>query len=216
VEASICSDLYSLGSSWAPKFGLSLVYRGQASIVQPDYTSSCQAAASAGAQILYLGLDASSVLRALQSCLSINYRPIFLTASSSASPVLPQQAHSDGTVVGMVALPNVVAGNAAVTEFQATLKRFAPSVQPSVPAITGWVAAKLFELAIQNVAEPPTNSGVLNGLWAIKGNDLGGLTGPLTFAKGQNAPRTLCYWVMEVSQGAFISPDGGTRKCIAP
>jgi branched-chain amino acid transport system substrate-binding protein len=216
VEASICSQLYALGPTWAPKFGLKLVYRGQGSIAEPDYTAGCQAAQQAGAQILYIGLDASSLIRMMRSCVSINYRPMFLTASSSAGTAVLAQDGSDGMVVGMTALPFMVTSNAGVVEFQNTLARYAPGVPPSVPAITGWIAAKLFELAVEDGHAEPSSQEVLNGLWAIHGNTLGGLTGPLDFAEGQNPPRTLCYWVMEVEHQQFVSPNGSAGKCIAP
>jgi branched-chain amino acid transport system substrate-binding protein len=184
--------------------------------VQPDYTAGCQAAQQAGAQILYIGLDASSLLRMIRSCVSINYRPTFLTASSSAGAAVLTEDGSDGMVVGMTALPFMVTSNPAVVEFQNTLARYAPGVPPSVPAITGWIAAKLFELAVDSGRGDPSSQEVLNGLWSLRGDTLGGLTGPLSFTKGQNAPRTLCYWVMRVNHQQFVSPNGSTGTCIAP
>jgi hypothetical protein len=50
--------------------------------------------------------------------------------------------------------------------------------------------------------------GILQSLYRIKNNDLGGLTYPLTFSAGKNAPRVLCYWLNEVRAGTLIVPPG--------
>jgi branched-chain amino acid transport system substrate-binding protein len=214
IEASICSRLSDVAPALAPKFGLGIVYQGKVSIAQPDYTASCQAAQAAGAQILVIAADANSLQRVARSCSSVSYRPLYVTGGSVALPSLTADAQLDGLVVGMNVMPPMVTSNNAVVEFQNALKQFAPGLQVSAGAITGWVSAKLFEFAAQALPQPPTSQSILDGLWSIKDNDLGGLTQPLTFTRGQAAPRILCYWLMQIKGGQYMTPDGGKRVCV--
>jgi hypothetical protein len=83
-------------------------------------------------------------------------------------------------------------------------------------AIQGWVSARLLEAALRKAADPTTSTGILQGLYSIRGDDLGGLTYPITFTAGaanNTAVMPACYWVVKVQRGAFVSPDGGQRHC---
>jgi hypothetical protein len=66
----------------------------------------------------------------------------------------------------------------------------------------GWVATQLFDDAATNVPEPTTSQAILNGLWTIRNDDLGGTTYPLTFVKGQDARQQYCGWLIEIRQWA--------------
>jgi branched-chain amino acid transport system substrate-binding protein len=101
----------------------------------------------------------------------------------------------------------------AVDAFNAAMAKYAPGVPVDTNTMVGWVAAKLFEEATTHLSEPPTSASVLAGLWSIKNNDLAGLTYPLTFTKGQNAPKVFCYWLITIQGGKFVSPNGGQRSC---
>ena len=215
IEGQICSNAYHLAPEYAKEFGLELVYRAQVSIVAPDYTSNCQSAKSAGAQLLFLGLDTNSIDRVTRSCNSLSYKPQYVTciacigngAASARNPLL------DGTMIGGVTIPWTEVANPSVAQYHAVLKRFAPGRQPDGFGMAGWIAAQLFQLAAQQVSETPTPEEILKGLWSIKANDLGGLTQPLTFNEGQPAPRSFCYWIIALKDGKYASPDEGKRRC---
>ena len=42
---------------------------------------------------------------------------------------------------------------------------------------------------------------------------LGGLTHPLTFTKGQNAPRMACWWQLVLVKGKWTAPNGMKVAC---
>src|SRR5262245_63627784 len=96
------------------------------------------------------------------------------------------------------------------------MKTYAPGIVPDGSSIQGWVSARLLEAALRKATDPTTSAGILAGLYAIHGDDLGGLTYPISFTQGAannagNMPA--CYWVVKVQHGAFVSPDGGQRHC---
>jgi branched-chain amino acid transport system substrate-binding protein len=195
------------------KYHLNLVYRAQVSIAQPDYTANCQAAKNAGAQIFYLALDTNSVERAAASCTSISYKPIYVIPSLVTLPDLVSDPHLDGAVAAQNTMIWFNTASPSVAEFQQALKRYAPGQVPSSSGMAGWVSAKLFEEATRNLSEPPSSQSVLDGLWSIKGNDLGGITAPLTFTRDENNTLPFCYWINQIQGGKYVSPNAFTRTC---
>jgi hypothetical protein len=54
---------------------------------------------------------------------------------------------------------------------------------------------------------------LFSDLWAIKGDTLGGITSPLTFAENQNAPIVTCWYNLTIKQGGWASADGAQQHC---
>jgi branched-chain amino acid transport system substrate-binding protein len=213
IEAPICSTMYTTGGATAAQFGVSMAYRAQVSLAQPDFTSTCQAAQSAGAQVLVLAVDPNGISRFARSCSSVNYHPQLATGGPVVNSVLLTDTALDGIFVGSVVAPYSLTSNPAVAQYSSTLKQYAPGIVPDGAGMTGWVSAKLFELATQHLSEPPTSQSVLDGLWSIKDNDLGGMTQPLTFVKDQNTPVKFCFWSSQVRGGQLVPANGGQRTC---
>ena len=61
--------------------------------------------------------------------------------------------------------------------------------------------------------EPPSTEALLRGLWSLQKDDLGGLTGPLTFKENQPAPRTMCWWNVALTGGKWTTNDRYQRHC---
>jgi branched-chain amino acid transport system substrate-binding protein len=213
IEVPLCSRLYTVGPVFAPSVGLNLVYRGQASLVTPDFTSECQAAQGAGVQLLFVMLDSNSFQRVGRSCATVNYHPILATGTSIATPSMATDSHLEGALIGMNFVPWTL-NTPSLSEYRSALKQFAPNLPIAPITLVGWISAKLFQTAAQHLTEPPTSASLLAGLWSLKGDDLGGLTIPLTFTQGQNAPQTLCWWSVEqIKNGQYATPYGGQRTC---
>jgi ABC-type branched-subunit amino acid transport system substrate-binding protein len=214
IEVQSCAAFYDNAPKLAERFGLDLVYRGRASVVQPDFTSHCQAAKQAGAEMLIIGLDGNSVARLAKSCAAVNYKPVLSLPMSAGDNEMLKNPQLDRLVVAMPLLPFILSDRPPILEYQQTLKQFAPNLPISAATIAGWSAAKLFEAGTKDLAGLSSKE-ILEGMWAIKENDLGGLTHPLTFTKGQPAPQVLCFWQMQIQSGKFVSPDEGVRTCPA-
>jgi hypothetical protein len=100
-----------------------------------------------------------------------------------------------------------------VAEFLAALRKYAPSTAPSISALGGWTAGKLFGVGLSGATEP-TRQGLLASMYKIKGNDLGGLTYPLTFTAGQPPPRVACNWIGVNRGGKLVAAiDNGGAFC---
>jgi branched-chain amino acid transport system substrate-binding protein len=67
--------------------------------------------------------------------------------------------------------------------------------------------------AAKDLNASPTSAELLQGLWSIKNNNLGGLAPPLTF--NQNAPATPspCFFLMTIQNGQFVDLNNGNTQC---
>ncbi|HMC05723.1 MAG TPA: hypothetical protein VKJ83_09655, partial [Actinomycetota bacterium] len=79
--------------------------------------------------------------------------------------------------------------------------------------VNGWVSAKTFDIAARNLPDRPTNEDVLNGLWAVNGDSLGGLTYPLHFPKMGNSPKKACWSAVVIRSQKFVAPNGSALTC---
>lgn len=196
--------------------GLEVVYRARASLAQPDYTAPCLAAKGEGAQMMFVALDGQANQRLADNCAAVDFRPLLVHSAQSTTPAELERPSMDGAYVGQSTAPWFSTSIPAVAEYDRVLKAYAPSVVSDGSAIQGWVSARLLEAALRKASDPTTSAGILEGLYSIRGDDLGGLTYPVSFTKGApnnagNMPA--CYWVVRVQRGAFVSPDGGQRHC---
>lgn len=80
--------------------------------------------------------------------------------------------------------------------------------------MAGWISAQLFQMAAQHVSAIPTNTDILNALWKIQSNDIGGTTYPLTFTKGQPVKPRTCYWVVADHNGTYVNVGSGKLHCL--
>ncbi|MGQ0847478.1 MAG: hypothetical protein ACT4QF_25450 [Sporichthyaceae bacterium] len=91
---------------------------------------------------------------------------------------------------------------------------------PDGASILTFVAAKLFEAVVATVAdraatEPVTSALVLAGLGKIRNETLGGLTGPLTFAPGQQrAVSNGCVFYQLLDERGWSAPRGTKPVCL--
>jgi branched-chain amino acid transport system substrate-binding protein len=215
VESAACEDADRIPAEEAPRLGFEHVYRGRASLSQPDFTAECLAARNAGAQVFMIGLDATSQLRIANACARQGYRPVFATGGIAApsEKVVKEEPNLDGLLVTSNGFPYFQSGTPATDEFHQAMRTYAPKEPLGVGPATGWVSAKLLEKAAANLPEPPTSEAILQGLWMLHEETLDGLTGPLTFVANQPAARTTCWWPIVVKNRSWASPDGFQRHC---
>jgi branched-chain amino acid transport system substrate-binding protein len=215
VEAQVCEDAERGVAEEAPRVGFQHVYRGRASLGQPDFTAECLSARNGGAQVLVTALDPQSVVRLANACARQGYRPVFSTPVSAtpSEKVVKEEPNLEGMVVPTNVFPFFQSGTSATDEFRRVMGTYAPKEPLSLGSATGWVSAKLLEKAAANLPEPPTSEALLQGLWTLRDDTLDGLTAPLTFVANQTATRIMCWWPMVVKNHTWTSPNGFQRHC---
>ncbi|HWB65635.1 MAG TPA: ABC transporter substrate-binding protein [Mycobacteriales bacterium] len=207
IEVQLCSSAYAVAPGLAAKQHLRVAYRGQVSLTQPDFTSSCQSAQRAGVNYLDIGLDTNSIERVIKDCTSIGFHPLYFTGGPLETPSLAADPQAEGFyVASYVDLYNDTA-NPQIRSMRAALAKYAPGLAPSIGTTVGWAAAQLFQWALEHAATP-TSAGLLKALVSVRHNDLGGITQPLTFTAGHDAPRVTCFWLGQIHNGDLRTPPG--------
>jgi branched-chain amino acid transport system substrate-binding protein len=220
VEASICTGLknnfpHSIERAKAAT-GPSLAV----SLTQPDFTSECQQMKAAGVNVLFFGLDGSASIRATRSCASLNYFPTIATGAIavSAQAAADQGLRRNVTFLGSGVVPYTNTDSPATQAFHTAMKQYAPSNLEDQQTMLGWAAGKLFEAAMAKEAAKAragnvTTAMVLDGLWQLKDEKLGGLTPGATFVKGEHAAIDDCYYPLRLDAKGFTAPKGSKPVC---
>lgn len=215
IEAAECSIYGKYGAQDTKAVGLHLLYSGSASLTAPDYTSQCLNAKRAGVTALFVVLDPNSIHRAAANCRNAGYSGQFVVGSTIVVPDEATDPNLRGTVFGDPVKPWVTTSNPQVKLMNQVLGKYAPGVSPVGSSALGWTSAQLF--AYSSTFWPNTNTitsaDIINAMDKVKNYDVGGMTGPLTFTQGHNAPQVTCWFQMGMRNGGFFSPDNGARQC---
>ncbi|MGQ0464210.1 MAG: ABC transporter substrate-binding protein [Sporichthyaceae bacterium] len=219
VEVSICTGVKNNHEKAARRAELKLGPIRAASLTQPDYAAECQAMKQAGVTVLFLALDGSGSSRAARSCVSIGYTPAIASSAIaiSAAAGVDKNLRQLGTFLGNNNVP-FMSDSPAAAEFRAALARIAPSAPLEQQALLGWASGKLFEAALAKVADRAragdvTTQMVLEGLWQLKNEKLGGLAPGLTFVKGKGADAADCFYGIKLGPTGYTDPLGAKPKC---
>jgi len=217
TEVSSCQQSNDTFVKYAKELGLEVVYQGRISFTQPDYTAECLQMHNAGAQAVVPVTENSSIVRLAQSCDRQGYKPTWdLSTTNDGMVKLPQ---FDNAIGAVISFPWFLHGDSpAIAEYTQALQKYAPGrVDDGVDFQSGaWVAGKLFERAAAKVSDNPTKDEILEGLWAMRGESLGGLLpGGLarTFTRNQPTPETFCVFDPRIQGGKWVAPRGTTPIC---
>jgi len=194
--------------------GLQLVAKQRYSETQPDFTAECLQMRNAGAQAVYPTGSTAAMIRMAKSCSRQGFKPVWL------SPTM------DDSVASVPEFENAIAytpvfpwflrtGNAGVEEYAAAIAKYAPDrmTKGNTFMAWAWASAKLFEKAAEHVSDKPTSQDILNALWSMKGENLGGLIPPRTFVRDQPTPETYCAYEGRVQGGKWVAPQGLQLAC---
>jgi branched-chain amino acid transport system substrate-binding protein len=218
AETSDCADGNDRLGRYAPQEGVEIVAEIQYSVTQPDFTAECLRLRNSGAQaVLPLG-DNSSLVRMVQSCARQGVRPTWIIPSADDSmAAIPE---FDGSIALTPAFPWFLrSGGPAVDEYVQALRTYAPTrLEKGVSyQAWGWQSAKLLEAAARGrLSSQPTSQNILDGLWALNGETLGGLApgkAARTFSQGQPSKETFCVYETRISGGEWVAPQGLTPVC---
>jgi branched-chain amino acid transport system substrate-binding protein len=211
-EVAACAQSIPLEKADAASVGISLAYTGSFSASAPNYTAQCLTAKQDGVQALFVaGANTASNQRVLDDCASQSYKPTAVAAvgtlgtATAKDPQIPVQWGYTGTLPWFVK-------NSATTTFDQVMGGYLPSATTPATVMGTWTGLQLFAAAAAHVGATPTAQDIYTGLYALDGNNLGGLTSPLTFKSGQPHPVN-CVFVYEIKNGSYSTPEGTAPVC---
>ncbi|GAA0636009.1 hypothetical protein GCM10009547_45280 [Sporichthya brevicatena] len=220
VEASACGTINDHFEEMADFAKGTVAFKQAVSLTQTDFTSACQGAKAAGVEVLFLSVDASSVQRAARNCKNIGYAPPLVSVSITIAPsvVADPNVRAASLYVGAPHAPYVGTGTPALDEFHAAFKKYTGKVAQDQPMMYGWVDALYFARAIENLplairSGTITTAIILDGVYSLKNETLGGLIPPMTFTRGKVAPFVNCYSALRIGKDGVTSPTGNKPVC---
>jgi branched-chain amino acid transport system substrate-binding protein len=216
-ESSVCTEQAAGVSRNAADFGFDVVYEGQASLAQPDFTAECISARNAGAEIIMPTFEAASMRRIAQSCDRQGYRPLYDLVPAIEED-FTEVASFENAVMAHYTFPGT-ADHPAAQEFRDALQTYQPDQAPIPVAASGWAAGVLFGQVAAAAFPPdatPATEPLLDALWSTQNNNVNGLLGPLTYVRDQphEATAPKCIFTVQIRGGEFVAPNGMEPSCV--
>lgn len=197
--------------------GISIAYATGISSTAPNYTAPCLAAQAAHVQALEVG-DAPTVLASVAtSCAAQGFNPQWIAAFGETDGSDLKVPALNGVKIALLNFPWMDSSTAATKTYQQAMTQYAPEFageNGDSNTAQVWASFQLFQTAIE-AAHPTgdvTTADILNGLWSLKNETLGGLAPPLTFPKGQPHP-IACGFVAGIQGGKWTEPQGLKLLC---
>lgn len=223
AEAAICTLTNSSSKAKGgivELAGVELVNSEQVTLVQSDYTSACQNAKNAGAQFLFVLVDAAAMRRVASSCAQVNFAvPIAGTAIDfTAESPNDKNLSKVGVYASAPVQPFPAKDTPELKAFHAAYERYLPGVSPDESAIEGWSAGVLLEEALAKVRAKArggdiTTDLIFEGLYALKNETARGLGPGVSFTKGKLPTMNPCYYILTIKDGEYRAPSGSKKFC---
>jgi branched-chain amino acid transport system substrate-binding protein len=213
----ICAELPPVLQKLGTPEGVNISYSGAIASAAPNYTAPCLAAEQSGANGVFVANGPPQTLAVVESCAAQGYKPTYIAAENSLANSLLGNSAINGAVGELTNLSATDTANPEIAAMDQALNTYKPGLTSSAEYNPGasmmWAAGLLFQAAAKagNLGDNPTPADVLNGLYALKGETLGGLTAPLTFTKGK-ATSLPCWFYFQVKDSKFATL-GTTYTC---
>jgi branched-chain amino acid transport system substrate-binding protein len=217
AELPACAVTQTLLQGFGGPLGVAVSYSSKVSASAPDYTAVCQGLIKSGVQSYTLGLGAATLKQVAAQCQQQGLKARLILSDVADSTFTSDAAFNGIEVVDDI-FPFFDESTPATKAFHAALKQYAPSVGTAAmplnsQAAAAWASGQLFQAAVRGSGTGPVTSALVKkGLYALKGETLGGLTAPLTFTAGK-ATNYNCSWVYAIKDGAFVAPNGTKATC---
>jgi branched-chain amino acid transport system substrate-binding protein len=206
AELSACSLAAQALQQVVPAAHLKWGGSWSVSATASGYQAQCLAAKNADVDLLTFSGPPNEPLRFMSDCQGLGYKPNFVSGSAFVQPSWLSTPQMDGTIVVFNTEPYFDTSASGVGAFQAAVKQYEPGATVGEETLLGWTAGVLLGAGVTasgaSAGDSMTPQAVLDGLHALKGETLGGLTAPLTFpADGKYG--TTCYFTATIRSGKW-------------
>jgi branched-chain amino acid transport system substrate-binding protein len=222
AELPVCAGVSKLFAAVSEKVvgGVNVVYTGKIAATAPNYTAQCLAAKSSGADAAMYAHSSDVSARVATQCVQQGFNPqLFAYGSQMAANWLNNSAYSGGSITAEENVPLTDTTDRGPKAFHEAVGRYAPSLATSTQygVITQdeWAGLELFKAAATagNLNAGSTPQNLLQSMYTLKNDTLGGLAPPLNFTPGKPAFVT-CYFVSGVKNGSYTAPAGDKPICL--
>ncbi|MGH3248105.1 MAG: ABC transporter substrate-binding protein [Trebonia sp.] len=207
----------------AKSVGANVVYATAVSPTAPDFTAPCLSLKNAGANMAIVGISPSVTLNIIKTCLQQGYQGSFMTTGGLINPGWNKEASLSGSKVYVLddVWPSYQDSTPAQKEYFAAISQYASGMltNPGYNAYVQdvWTGMQMFKAAAEAAKIGPnsTSADLLNGLYMMHNQTLGGLIGPVTYSKSAATQVASCYFVSLLEHGQWTEPLGAKAPCVA-
>lgn len=211
AESPTCAQVDGLGQAFSQMLGIGWA-SNKVSATQPNYTAQCLSMKDSKVDALFTAHNGAVDARIIPDCTKAGYTPKFQVGLMN--PVVPAllalKEYQGASLVGSnaAATDDSLPGVKRFREAAETFKKGSTDDPQFNISLQSWAGGQLFEAAAKKVDLSPTSTSddVYKGLYALQGEDLGGIVQPLTFTEGQ--PTFLsCYFHNTVEDNAVAAVE---------
>jgi branched-chain amino acid transport system substrate-binding protein len=213
-ELPACAQAAPATKGLAPSIPITVSYVAKVSNAQPNYTAQCLGAQQAGVKAVFpAGVDAA---RVADGCAQQGYKPIWVTSNGSVSAADIKDPNMASAVGDLEDVPWMLDNTPALRRFHQIEDPVLNKAQSQAFVEFSYVGAQLFQTAaiagISATDTSPSSQDVLNGLYGLKNETLGGMAPPLNFAPGKANPVS-CVFLYGIKNGTFAATFGSQMYC---
>jgi branched-chain amino acid transport system substrate-binding protein len=214
AEAAACYTARDLFQGDAvTNAGGKLTYSAQVSLAQPNFTAECLQLRFREIDAVVATVDGNSLARIARDCKQQNVKVQFVSFALALVDSLRSSPDLDG-LVGSTGLFPWMLRTGPAAEYGAALGKYAPKLLTSGSTAAVWGSGLLLQAASRALpAGAVTSADILNGLYSLKKETLGGLAPPLTFRRGKPPAPMTCWYEIALRKGEFVPPAGLKYTC---
>ena len=216
-DDSACASVPALFKAVAGPIGVDMAATVEAPSTAPDYTTVCQAFKTNDVASYYLNFASAAAVRITNTCAQQGVTAAQLLTAGTASPGWKTDSSFTGDIVIDNSAPYFDTSIPAVAAYRAALGKYAPSIPGTAldnsAGLWMWAAGQLIKTAATRSAGTVTRASIINGLYSLKQDTLGGIVQPLTFIRSK--PTWLpCWFNWKIAKaGQFQAVDNAKPTC---
>ncbi len=215
-EVNGCTSYVQTIKKLLPYGGLDVVYEAQVGLAEPDYTAEMLQAQRAGAEVLFVLVDSASIVRVARSAHRQGYNPVLVAAfNASHDLVFTGGKDVEGLLVGGRYAP--WDSSPLVQDYRDAMNAYQPSAPRGDLGGGVFVVGRLLETKIAPfLKEPPTSAQLLEGLYSLDKETLGGRLPGISFPHDSHEKVNLCTVPQRLVDGRFTTRDAAASFVCAP
>jgi branched-chain amino acid transport system substrate-binding protein len=220
TAVAACAEVAQTTKAAAEAVGLKVPYVSKIADSASNYTASCLAASQAGADGVNVASGETVLEAYANSCAAQGYHPKYVEVEGTATNAVLGLSSLNGMMDVEADVSATDTSSPGIQTMIAALNKYEPGTVTSATygpdANQAWDAGILLATAAEagHLGDNPTSAQLLNGLYSLQSNTLGGLAPPLTFHRGQPA-NVNCWFYAQIEQHQFASPYGDKYYCPA-
>jgi branched-chain amino acid transport system substrate-binding protein len=213
-----CAAVVPILNGFGRSLNVRVTYSSKVAAGTPGFTAFCQGLKGSKVNSYDIALAQDLLTRVATECASQGLKAPLVSLKVVDATFASNPAYDQMSLIDSV-FPFFDKSTPATKAFHAALRKYAPSVgasaaSPLNPEVAeSWASGKLFEAAVRaSGSGPVTPASIKRGLYALRNETLGGLTGPLNFTPGKPSLEN-CYFTYKIAGGAFAEPAGLRPTC---